>query len=219
MNKYKITVLLLFLVLLLTIYKVDAYINEMPLFGRVIYIDPGHGGVDAGANYKDILEKDINLEISLLLGTALEQKGAIVYLTRVDDYDLAVPHAYLRKRSDLSQRVKLINNSNCHLYLSIHLNASQSPNWKGTQVFYHNVNDKNKEIAEIFQASFKKYLGSKRKIKEVNDLYMYGRINRPGLLLELGFISNPNERYILKQPYYQKRIVMAITEAVISYLK
>lgn len=200
-------------------YQVEGYVNEMPLLGRLIYIDPGHGGIDVGANYKNIYEKDINLQISLLLAAALEEKGAIVQLTRHGDYDLAVPNAYLRKRSDLSQRVKMINNSNCDLYLSIHLNASQSTSWRGAQVFYNNINEKNVVIAQIFQDSFKKNLGSKRAIKEINDLYMYKRVNRPGLLLELGFISNPNERYILRQSYYQKRVVRAIAEGVLNYFQ
>ena len=185
----------------------------------MVYEGPPHGGIDVGANYKDVYEKDINLEISLLLAEQLEKKGAIVYLTRTKDYDLAVPHAYLRKRSDLSRRVKLINDSNCDLYLSIHLNASLSTSWRGAQVFYNDINEKNKKIAFIFQDSFKKNLGSRRKIKEVNDLYMYKRITRPGVLLELGFISNANERYILRQKYYQKKIVKAIISAIEIYFK
>lgn len=219
MEKYKTIILITFILSLFIMIKVDGYINEMPLLGKFIYLDPGHGGVDVGANYKDIYEKDINLEISLLLADQLAKKGAIVYLTRTRDYDLAVPHAYLRKRSDLSRRVQLINNSNCDLYLSIHLNASLSTNWKGAQVFYNDINEKNKEIAVIFQDSFKKNLGSRRKIKEVNDLYMYKRIMRPGVLLELGFISNANERYILRQKYYQKKIVGIVTSAIETYFK
>lgn len=219
MEKYKTIILITFILSLFIMIKVDGYINEMPLLGKFIYLDPGHGGVDVGANYKDIYEKDINLEISLLLADQLAKKGAIVYLTRTRDYDLAVPHAYLRKRSDLSRRVQLINNSNCDLYLSIHLNASLSTNWKGAQVFYNDINEKNKEIAVIFQDSFKKNLGSRRKIKEVNDLYMYQRIMRPGVLLELGFISNANERYILRQEYYQKKIVGVVTSAIEIYFK
>jgi N-acetylmuramoyl-L-alanine amidase len=219
MQKYSLTLLSFFIIMLLTIHKVDGFINELPLFNKVIYIDPGHGGIDAGASYKDVLEKDINLEISKLLVASLEAKGALVYLTREEDYDLAVPNAYLRKRSDLNQRARMINKSNCDLYLSIHLNASQSTNWSGAQVFYNDINPKNAEIAKIFQAKFKKHLGSKRKPKEVDDLFMYRNIKRPGVLLELGFISNPNERYILRKTYYQKKLVKVISEGVLEYFK
>ena len=102
--------------------KVKAFMPELPLLGKVIYVDPGHGGPDPGANYKDIYEKDINLEISKILSNLLMERGAIVYLTREGDYDLSSPHVYLRKRSDLSRRAKLINETKCDLYLSIHLN-------------------------------------------------------------------------------------------------
>jgi N-acetylmuramoyl-L-alanine amidase len=144
--------------------------------------------------------------------------GAIVYLTRNDDYDLSNPRSALRKRSDLSNRAIAINNSNADLYLSIHLNASTSTSWRGAQAFYDDINPKNKQIAEEFQKYFNKYLYSKRKAKEINDLYMYKRINVPGLLLEVGFISNPNERYVLQQNWYQEKIVNTICKCVTNIL-
>ena len=198
--------------------KVDSYVEELPLLGKVIYIDPGHGGPDPGAMYKDIYEKDINLEISKTLEGLLVQKGAIVYLTREGDYDLAYPNAYLRKRSDLSRRAKIIDDSLCDVYLSIHLNATTSTTWKGAQVFYDDVNEENAVLGASIQESFKNHLGSRRKLKRVTDLYMYKDIERVGVLLEVGFLSNPNERYVLRKSYYQKRISNAIIEGVINYL-
>ena len=211
---YKYKMLLLFLGLLLIFSKVNAFIKEAPLTGKVIYIDPGHGGVDPGAFYKDIYEEDINLEISLKLKEKLENEGAIIYLTREGDYDLSNPKASLRKKSDLSNRALTINNSNADLYLSIHLNSTTSSTWKGAQAFYDDINPKNKEIAEKFQKYFNKYLNSKRKAKEIKELYMYKRINIPGLLLEVGFISNPNERYILQQNWYQEKLVNILSKCI-----
>jgi N-acetylmuramoyl-L-alanine amidase len=220
LNKYKAFIFVFFLLFLVFIYKVDGYhVRELPLLQKVIYLDAGHGGADPGALYKDLYEKDINLEITRILETYLEEKGAIVYLTRNGDYDLASPYAYLRKRSDLFKRASLINNSDCEIYLSIHLNASPSTTWRGAQVFYDDINPENEKMAKIFQIYFKKYLSSRREYKEVNDLYMYKRIKKPGLLLEVGFISNSNERYILKQTYYQKKIANTIVKAVLEYLK
>lgn len=216
-KKYTIIIVLSFCFLLFGMNKVDSYVEELPLLGKVIYIDPGHGGADPGAIYKDIYEKNINLEISKTLSSLLIEKGAIVYLTRESDYDLAVPNAYLRKRSDLSRRVKLINASKCDVYVSIHLNATLSTTWSGAQVFYDDVNDKNKVLGEYLQKSFKKYLGSKRKLKRISDLYMYKDISQPGVLLEVGFLSNANERYILRKPYYQKKISNAIINGLIEY--
>jgi len=215
---YKYKILFLFLVILVLFYNVRAHIVEAPLINKVIYIDPGHGGVDPGAYYKDIYEEDINLKISLKLRKTLEELGAIVYLTRDDDYDLSTPKSSLRKRSDLSNRAKTINNSNADIYLSIHLNASTSASWKGAQAFYDDINPKNKELAFKFQEYFNKYLNSKRSAKEIKELYMYKKINIPGLLLEVGFISNPNERYILNKNWYQEKIVKVISDCLVDVL-
>ena len=188
MYKYKMLIIFLFL---LTIFcNVNAYINEAPLVGKVVYLDAGHGGVDPGAYYKDMYEEDINLSITLKLRDYLLTKGCTVYLTRDGDYDLSNPKARLRKRSDLSNRASLIDKSNADLYLSIHLNSSTSTAWKGAQVFYDDINKNNKDFALIFQKNFNSNLGSKREEKEIKNLYMYKNIkNVPGLLLEVGFIS------------------------------
>lgn len=189
------------------------------LLGKVIYLDPGHGGLDGGAQYKDIYEKDINLKISLKLQEKLLKEGAIVYLTRDGDYDLAVPNAINRKRSDLSRRSSIINNSLCDLFLSIHLNSESSGLWKGPQVFYDDVVKENKEIAELFQKELNKNLNGKRKEKQVTDLYLQKRINRPGVLIEAGFLSNVNDRYLLKQDSYQNKIVDVLTKSIKKYFE
>ena len=111
-----------------------------------------------------------------------------------------------------------INNSNADIYLSIHLNASKSTSWQGAQAFYDDINEENKKIAETFQKYFNKYLNSNRKAKEIKDLYMYKRIKIPGLLLEVGFISNPNERYILRQNWYQEKIAKVISNCLVEIL-
>ena len=176
-----------------------------------------HGGVDPGAMYKKIKEKDINLSISEKLQYKLEKMGAIVYLTRYGDYDLAVNHTSNRKRSDLSRRGNIINRSKCDLYVSIHLNAETSSSWHGAQAFYDDINENNKLIAQIMQQEFKKSLNSNRKSKKINDIYLNKRVNRPGVLLEVGFLSNPNERYLLQTDDYQNKIANAITNGMIKY--
>lgn len=217
MNIKKHLFLLTFILIFLVFLKVDAKINELPLMGKTIYVDPGHGGRDPGALYKDLHESDINLEISNILTEKLEKKGAIVYQIRKGDYDLANPKASERKRSDLQNRVKLIDNSNIDMYLSVHLNTYASSTWKGAQVFYDDVNPENKKLADIIQKSFKENLKSSRKPKEISTLYMYRNIRKPGVLLEVGFLTNPNERYLLQQKNYQSKICDAIIEGVINY--
>lgn len=219
MAKQKMLVVVLFLFFISGIGFVKANQNSMPLLGKVIYLDSGHGGLDPGAMYKNVMEKDINLAISQKLEEKLSNLGAIVYQTRYGDYDLSVTYASNRKRSDLSRRGNIINESGCDLYLSIHLNAETSSTWRGAQVFYDDIHEDNEKIAKIFQAEFKEKLYTKRKIKKVGDLYLSRWVERPGVLLELGFLSNPNDRHLLKSKTYQEKLSTVITNGVITYFE
>ena len=222
MKLKKHLLLLTFIFTFIIFFKVDAKINQMqlPLLGKLIVIDPGHGGRDPGAIYKDIYESPINLQISKTLMQELEELGAIVYLTRNGEYDISDPNAWNKKHSDLQNRVNLIESSNANLYLSIHLNADVSNTWHGAQVFYDDVNPKNKKLAEIMQNSFESNLKSNRKYKEISTYYMYRRINSvPGALLEVGFLTNSNERYLLQKKTYQQKISNAITKGVIKFFQ
>ena len=213
MLKFKIKILFIFILTLCTFTFVDA--RNPQLLGKIIYIDPGHGGIDPGATYKDMKESDINLEISKNLKEELEKNGAIVYLTRNDDYDLSKNNTQNHKKSDLINRAKIINESECEMFISIHLNSDPSPTWNGTQIFYTEKNEKNKKIAEIIQ----KKMNTKRKIKELKNMYLFDRITKPGILIEVGFISNPNDRYKLKNNDYQNEISKSITKGIIEYFK
>lgn len=217
MLRYKICVLFLFIVGICSSSFVLARDNSLPLFGKVIYIDPGHGGVDPGAMYKDIKEKDINLSISNIISDKLTKLGAIVYLTRYDDYDLAITNTINRKRSDLSRRGNIINRSNCDIFLSIHLNAEETGIWSGAQVFYNNENKENEVLAKLLQKNFNKRLNSNREYKLANDLYLQKRVDRPGVLIEVGFLSNASDRYLLKQASYQNKVAVVVTDSIVEY--
>lgn len=149
----------------------------------------------------------------------MEKAGAIVYLTRYGDYDLSVKNALQRKRSDLSRRANIINRSDCDLYLAIHLNADSSTTWKGAQVFFEDVNPNNEKLAKILQQVLKEDLKTNREYKKLKDQYMYKRIKRPGVLVEVGFISNPNERYLLKSEEYQVKIANTLKRGIIKYFE
>ncbi|MDO5569460.1 MAG: N-acetylmuramoyl-L-alanine amidase [bacterium] len=217
MNKYKILIVITFIICTMSLIKVKAYIYDLPLLTKIIYLDPGHGGTDPGAIYQNVLEKDINLIISKKLGAKLESLGATVLYTRTDDYDLATPHATLRKRSDLGKRADLINESKCDMYISIHLNAYSSPKWKGLQIFYDSVNKNNEDIAKSLTTYIKQNIKNTRDYKLGLGYYMYQRITVPGVLIEVGFISNPEERYLLQQETYQEKVVTAIALAINNY--
>lgn len=217
MNKYKITLLILFLIILFSVNQVNAYVNDFPLLGKTIYLDAGHGGKDPGAIYDNVYEKDINLDIVKKLQFELEKMGAVVLLTRDDDYDLASIDAKKRKQSDLLKRANLINESKCDMYISIHLNAYSSTKWSGLQIFYDDINPNNKILAEIMNETLKSNLKNVRGIKRENGYFMYHKINVPGILIESGFITNSNDRYKLKDSNYQAILARNIVLGVVNY--
>ena len=218
MKKYNILFLLIIFMCSFSFVKANEYKSTLKLIGKVIYIDPGHGGLDPGTVYKDIYEKDINLSICKKLQEVLEEEGAIVYLTRYGDYDLSRNNSPSRKKSDLNNRAKIINKSGADVYVSIHLNSLQSTSWRGAQVFYDDVNNKNIELAKMIQNQLRIDLKTTREIKEITNILINRKITIPGVLIEAGFLSNPNDRYNLRQSNYQYRLANSIKKALIDYL-
>ena len=216
MSKYNNIVLFIFLIILFSFYKVEAFVKDYSLLGKVIYLDAGHGGADSGAISNNIYEKNLNLEIVDKLESELLSRGAIVLLTRDGDYDLSTTKIN-RKKDDLYSRVKLINNSNCDMYISIHLNSTTSTKWRGLQIFYSSINENNKLLAETINNSLIKDIKNVREIKKSNNYYMYKNITTPGILIEVGFLSNPNDKYLLKQEEYQYKLVSSITDGIVNY--
>lgn len=212
MKKYYIGIVLAVFLFGISFTKANPLKSDLKLLGKVIYLDPGHGGTDPGAVYKDIYEKDITLSICKKLKELLEQEGAIVYMTRYDDYDLS-SSTYNRKKRDLNNRAKVINESMADMYISIHLNSINSSTWRGIQVFYDDINKNNKTIASILQNN----LNKERKIKEIDNILMNRKIKIPGVLIEAGFLSNPNDRYLLKDSNYQYKLSNKIKESIIEY--
>lgn len=215
-KKYMSFILIAFLVGVCIFSNVDAQIREVPLLGRVIFVDPGHGGRDPGTMYGKIMEKDIVLEISEELRDQLMQKGAIVYMTRESDEDLSSKWDPKKKRGDLYRRLLLYKKYNAEMYLSIHINAGSNTGEKGAEVLYHPINKNNKVLGEILMKHFKEDLKTKRKLL-TTDLYMYKNTTVPGVLIECGFLSNKNERYLMQTKKYQKKIASSITDAIIEY--
>lgn len=218
MNKYKITILILFIVCTFYISKVYSLINGYTLLGKTIYIDAGHGGIDSGTIYKDILEKDINLTISKKLEQVLTSYGATVYMTRTTDKDLSTT-SIRRKKSDLINRAYLINKVNPDMYISIHVNYINDSKWKGLQIFYNNKNKENINIASNITSYLKEKTNNIREYKYNSSYYMYNNITSPGVLIEIGFLSNPEDRYRLTHENYQDILVDNLSYSIQKYFK
>ena len=171
----------------------------LPLSGKLIVIDVGHGGKDAGTVYQNVLEKDLNLAIAFKLKDELIKSGSDVIMTREGDYDLASPDASRRKKSDFDNRIKLINDSQADLYISVHINYLDDSSYSGAQVFYEG--DNNKTLATYLHEQLN-MISYPRSIKPMPNIYMYQYLKIPGVLVECGFISNTFERKKLQDESY-----------------
>lgn len=218
MLKYKVIVIVVIFLVLFNFSTTSIPVSNL-VEDKTVCLDAGHGGIDPGAISGKTHEKDINLKITLLLGNMLEQDNYKVIYTRVDDTDLAPKHYKERKKPDLAKRVKLINNSNCFMYVSIHLNASPASKFRGPQMYFDDINKDNEKIAEIFRKTFRKYVSTTRESEELKKLYLYRRVKVPGILAEIGFLSNPNDKYLLLQDWYQKKIATILKEGILEYEK
>lgn len=213
-NKYRTLILICFFLLVISFQVISA--KELPLFQKVIVVDAGHGGRDPGTRYGNTLEKDLNLEIAKVLEKELLKQGAIVYMTRDEDEDLSKTSDYRKKRADLRRRVNFIEEKESNLYLSIHLNWYKDYYYGGAEILYNNINKNNKVLATDLKESLINNNIKTRDLKTTN-LYMYRNTNVVGVLVECGFLSNKNDRYLLKTKWYQEKFSKALVEGVIKY--
>lgn len=194
----------------------------MPLSGKVIAVDAGHGGPDGGASSKEgVTEKDINLAIALHLRDYLQEAGAIVVLTREEDKDLASPDTKglsKRKTEDLLQRAKVVNQAQADLVISIHLNSIPSPKWRGAQTFYNSEKPGANVLAAHIQSELRRNLENTDRVAKENDtFYPLKAVSIPGALVEVGFLSNPEEARLMTMESYQKKVASAIYQGVLKY--
>ncbi|MFF2094533.1 N-acetylmuramoyl-L-alanine amidase CwlD [Paenibacillus sp. NPDC058174] len=196
----------------------------LPLSGKTIAIDAGHGGVDGGAVSKQgIVEKDLNLAIALYLRDYLQQAGAIVTMTREGDYDLASgdTRAYSkRKTEDLQRRVGQIKDSGATLAVSIHMNSIPSAKWSGAQTFYHPDNHpENQGLALLIQDEIKRNLENTSRVAATQKtVYLLKELDHiPTALVEVGFLSNPGEASQLADADYQRKVAASIYQGILRY--
>jgi len=193
----------------------------LPLRDKVIVIDAGHGGIDPGAvSDSGILEKEITLPVAKRLRDYLQQAGARVIMLREDDRDLAREETRgysRRKNEDLKERARIVREANASLLLSVHCNAVESSRWSGAQTLYNGTRPESKKLAASIQDSMREQLGVSRSIVERNDLYLLRYARTPGAMVELGFLSHPEEAEKLAQARYQELLVLSIYKGVLGY--
>ncbi len=195
---------------------------SLPLSGKIIALDAGHGGADGGAVSRDgVIEKDLNLAIVLYLRDYLQQAGAVVQLTREGDYDLALPETKgysKRKTEDLLQRADRVRKQQADLAISIHMNSIPSPRWSGAQTFYSTKNEEGKRLAAVIQAELRNMLGNTQRIaKKADTIYLLKTLDMPTALVEVGFLSHPEEANLLADEEYQRKVAASIYRGVLRY--
>lgn len=204
--------IILFLTLFLTtnVVVVSALLKEDTR--PVIYIDPGHGGYDGGCvSYnKDIIEKNVALNVSLAVKRHLEELGYKVLLTR--DTDKALGKT---KKEDIYTRVDLINNSSSVLYLSIHANSFTSNKIKGAQTFYNPKHELNQKLATKILDNVKELDETNKRVpKEMTGKYLLDHVDIPGCLIEVGFITNMEDLNNLTNETYIDNLAMLISISI-----
>ncbi len=196
----------------------------VPTTNKVIVIDAGHGGIDAGASDNNAVEKDINLDIALRLQEYIEQSGGIAILTRSEDVSTADKNRsknLTQKKSDLIERKKAAEKYKADVFVSIHMNKFSEEKYYGAQVFYPTKSPQSKILGETIQNMLKEKLDktNKRKAKESGTIYVLKDSKVPSVLIECGFLSNKNEAEKMLTPKYRQKTAWAIYLGLTKYFQ
>ena len=189
---------------------------------QCVIIDAGHGGFDGGAtSCTGVLESSLNLEIALRLDDLMHLLGIDTEMIRRTDDSVHTEGERIaaKKVSDLKQRVKIVNGTENALLISIHQNHFSDSRYSGAQIFYAATTGSDL-LAKKLQESMIQTLnpGSKRQAKKADGVYLMQKINCPGILVECGFLSNPEEEAKLRSDAYQKKLCCVIAASASCYL-
>lgn len=199
--------------------------NRLIYKNPTVIIDPGHGGFDGGAIGRDnVIEKDVNLSISLKLKEMLDFLGYEVITTRDGDYSIeddCTKSISERKTSDINNRLKLTEKYDNPIFISIHQNKFSQSSCSGTQIFYGKCNSSSKKLAGILQKNVKHDIdqSNNRDIKKGDrNLFLLYNSKCPIILVECGFLSNSKESVLLQNPEYQTKLCFVITKSILEFI-
>lgn len=180
-----------------------------------VLIDVGHGGADGGAvSISGVKEADINLEIALRLKDVLKRRGYDVVMTRQEDISLGED-----KDGDMRRRRELIETSGQAITISIHQNFFPDSSCSGPQVFYAETSPEGRKLADIIQQHVNvASAAAKPRLAMTGDYYIVKSGSVPAVIIECGFISNPEEEAKLLTPSYQLKLAKAIADGAQEYL-
>lgn len=186
-----------------------------------VVVDAGHGGDDPGkVGINGALEKDINLAVAKRLSVLLEQSDVKVVMTREDENGLYDADAGSKKVQDMKRRIAVMEEAAPDLVVSVHQNSYDGASIKGAQVFFYTGSGEGKELAEIIQNRMIQGLDPEnhRAAKANDSYYLLKKTSRPIVIVECGFLSNPEESELLVDPVYQERVAWQIHMGILQYL-
>lgn len=186
---------------------------------KTIVIDVGHGGNDPGKVSADgTQEKDINLQIARYLRDYLIAQDYTVYLTRETDCGLYDQNVSNKKSSDLKNRIQFFNEKKAAIVVSIHQNSYSDTIQHGAQAFYYSTSEQSKQLAEHVQTSLLNMDNTNTRTEKSSDsYYLLKNSSMPAIIVECGFLSNPEETAKLTDPNYQKKLAYHISLGICSY--
>ena len=203
---------------------VTTWTESAPITGRkTVVIDAGHGGVDGGAtSCTGVLESQFNLEIATKLNDLMHLMGMQTLMIRDTDCSVYTKGDTIAQKKvfDLKERVRIANSIEDSILISIHQNHFSDSRYSGAQVFYPST-DGSKHLALKLQENIKNSLNpySNRQIKKADGIYLLQNIQCPGVLIECGFLSNPQEEYLLRSEAYQQKLCSVIACTVSTWLR
>lgn len=167
-------------------------------------------------------EAETNLKIALKLQNLLEQSGTTVVLTRSDEnaiYDIDSKTLKQKKISDIHNRVKIGNESQADIFVSIHLNKIPEAQYDGWQTFYKEGNENSAKLAKSIQNSLNETIKreNNRLAKTIDNIYIIKHVEIPTTIVECGFLSNPEEEKLLLEDEYQNKLAWGIYNGIINY--
>ena len=189
--------------------------------GPLVVLDAGHGGIDPGkVGINGILEKDVNLEVTLLVKKYLEMDDVRVVLTRESDEGLYDADAPNKKVQDMKKRVDIIEAVHPDVTVSVHQNSYPEEYVHGAQVFYYTGSVQGKKLAEKIQERLVDGVDpdNTRQIKANDSYYLLKKTPTPIVIVECGFLSNSVESQKLSDPSYQKELAWEIHLGILRYL-
>lgn len=209
-------VLILFSLILITGKFIKEVSTDSPIYDYTIVIDAGHGARDGGCvGISGSVEKDLNLQYALTLKSLLETKNIKVVMTRTNDDELYDENASNKKLSEMKARATLIKNSAPDLVISIHMNSFPLKSVSGAKAFYRADSEKSKLVADNIQKSMYSYCNLKSKTSQVGDYYILNCTDYTSVLIECGYLSNPEEEQKLLTKEYREKLMHSVYSGIL----